>query len=115
MFEENSFNDQFKAIAKHYKYEISAPILKIYYEHLSKNLTTEEFMEALKQAVVKLPVYKGLPSPEQIVELILGSRQSLALQEWQMIVQAASRNDTEALVYLSNRGHVALSAIGGFN
>lgn len=115
MFEENSFNIRFKAIAGHYKHEMSPAILKIYYEHLSENLTEEEFIQAMKQSIVKLPFYKGLPSAEQFVDLIKGSRESKALQEWQMIVQAASRNDNEALAYLTNRGHIALSAIGGLN
>ncbi len=115
MFDRTIFIDQIKPIAIHYKHEMSEPILKIYYEHLSENLTEEEFIQAMKQSVVKLPAYRGLPSAEQFVELILGSRESKALQEWQIILQAASRNDSEALTYLSNRGHIALSGIGGLN
>lgn len=113
MFDEAVFYNQFKAIASHFKHEMSGPILKIYYEHLSENLTEEEFIESLKQSAVKLPVYRGLPSADQFVELIKGSRESKALQEWQMIVKASAANDIDQLAYLSTRGHVALSAIGG--
>lgn len=115
MLEEQKFKQYFELIANHYKHEVSPPILKIYYEHLSENLTEEEFMQAMKQSVVKFPFYKGLPSAGQFVELILGSRESKALEEWQIILQASSRNDSESLAYLSNRGHIALSGIGGLN
>jgi hypothetical protein len=115
MLLETNFNEWFKPIATHYRHEMSAPILKIYYEHLSKNLTETELMEALKKVVIKFPVQKGLPSPEQIVNIIVAPREEMALKEWQMIVKACSNNDRNQLAYLSNRGHIALLTIGGFD
>ncbi|MFW9265188.1 hypothetical protein, partial [Nostoc sp. CALU 546] len=115
MIEQSLFLERFEEIAVHFGYKVTAPVAKIYYEHLSENLTTEEFIQAAQRSMVEFPVRRQLPSPKEIVELILGTRESKALQEWQMILQAASRNDSESLVYLSNRGHIALSAIGGLN
>ena len=115
MIEQSLFLERFEEIAVHFGYEVTEPIAKIYYEHLSENLTTEEFIQAAQRSMVEFPVRRQLPSPKEIVELILGSRESHALEEWQIILQAASRNDSEALTYLSNRGHIALSGIGGLN
>ena len=114
MLEESNFHSYIKPIAEHYRHELSLPIAKIYYQHLSENLNDAEFMEALKKMAIQFPVRMGLPSPQEIVEIILGSKQAMALQEWQMIVEAARQNSNyEALTYLSSRAHIALAAIGG--
>ena len=115
MLEESVFKQQFERVAAHYSYKLTPPIARLYYKHLSENLTEEEFMQALEKVVIQFPPRMGLPSPQEIVEIIAGSKQALALQEWQLIVKAASRNRPEDLEYLSNRAHIALSAIGGFD
>lgn len=115
MIDESLFDERFAVIAAHFGYNITTPVAKIYYNHLNENLTTDEFIEATQRTMVEFPVRRQLPSPKEIVELIKGSLESKALQEWQTILQAASRNDSESLAYLSNRGHIALSAIGGLN
>jgi hypothetical protein len=115
MLEESKFNKYIEPITEHYRHELSPPILKIYYKHLSENLTDAEFMEALEKTVIRFPVRMGLPSPQEIVEIILGSREAMALQEWQMIVDAAAQDNREALTYLSSRGHIALAAIAALN
>lgn len=115
MIEESLFLARFEEIAAHFNYRMTEPVVKVYYKHLSQNLTTDEFMEAAERSLIEFPVRRQLPSPKEIVELIKGSLESKALQEWQMILQAASRNDSESLTYLSNRGHIALGAIGGLN
>ncbi|MBN3925625.1 hypothetical protein [Nostoc sp. NMS4] len=115
MIEESLFLERFEEIAGHFGYRMTEPVVRIYYKHLSENLTQEEFIEAAERSMIEFPVRRQLPSPKEIVELILGSRESKALLEWQMILQAASRNDNESLAYLSNRGHIALGAIGALN
>ena len=115
MIEQNIFHERFQVIAAHYGYEVTPPVSKVYYNHLSDNLSTEEFVEATEKAMIQFPVRMKLPSPQEIVEIIVGSKEPMALQEWQMIVKATSHNDRNQLAYLSNRGHIALSAIGGFD
>nr|MDZ8232718.1 hypothetical protein [Nostoc sp. ChiQUE02] len=79
MLQENTFKELLLPIAAYYRQEVSPPILKIYFRHLSENLTEAEFREAVEKMVIQCPARMGLPSPEQIVEIIVGSRSAMAL------------------------------------
>ncbi|BAY28151.1 hypothetical protein NIES2100_79800 (plasmid) [Calothrix sp. NIES-2100] len=111
--DEKIFVEQFKILAKHYKYEIHPTIAKIYYKYLSENFSNEEFLQVVEMALIQIPTRMGLPSAQELVDLMKGSRTAQGLLEWQAIRQAAAANDPNMLAYLSKRAHIALSAIGG--
>lgn len=115
MLEESNFKKLFKQITEYYRHEVSGPIGQIFYEYISENLTETEFVQAMELAVLHHPVRMQLPSPVEFVELIRGSKQAKAFEEWQIVRAAAGSNDIDALDRLSARGHVALNAIGGLS
>lgn len=115
MLDKTNFDKTFALLAKHYSYDVSLAIAKIYYDYLSANLEEAEYLQAIELVVLHHPVRMKLPSPVQIVELIRGSKESKAYQEWQIILKAGGSNDVDQLTYLSTRGHIALSAIGGLS
>lgn len=115
MIEQNIFDERFEVVAAHYGYKVTSPVSKLYYNYLSENLTTDKFVEATKKVMIQFPVRMGLPSPQEIVDIILGSKKDKALKEWQLIVAATSNNDRTQVAYLSNRACIALATIGGFD
>ena len=54
-----------------------------------------------------------MPSPQELVEVVKGDAQTLALQEWDLCVKAAARDNREMLSGLSSQGRSALHLIGG--
>ena len=57
--------------------------------------------------------FRFFPTVEEFVRAVKGDAQSLALQEWEVCVLAASRNDREMLTGLSSQGQSALHLVGG--
>lgn len=53
------------------------------------------------------------PTIEEFVAAVKGDAETLALQEWDLCVKAAARNDREMLSGLSSGGRSALHLIGG--
>lgn len=115
MLDQTIFEKTFKTLANHYAYDASLAITKIYYDYLSANLEEDEYLQAMELAVLHHPVAMKLPSPVEIVELIRGSKQAKAYQEWQIIIKASYSNNVDELSALSTRGHIALNAIGGLS
>jgi hypothetical protein len=86
----------------------------IWFNHLDQSLTDEELDDAVEQAVIKCrPHPSFMPTPEELVGFVKGGREIKALQEWQLVMCAAARQDESQLAYISQRGRVALHAIGG--
>ncbi len=53
------------------------------------------------------------PTVEEFVSAVKGDAQSLALQEWEVCVLAASRANREMIAGLSPQGRSALHLVGG--
>lgn len=94
----------------YYKREFTPFVQRTWYKHLSDRLSTEEFMEAVAQAVIRC---QFMPTPEQLVELIKGNEEGQALVAWQQCLLAAARSDRTIIDSLSPQGKFALTAIGG--
>ena len=84
--------------------------LKRLHQRLSQHLSTEQFVRAA-QAVFDSSRF--FPTVEEFVSAVKGDAQSLALQEWEVCVLAAARNDREMLTGLSSQGQSALHLVGG--
>lgn len=80
----------------------------VWRDYLSENLDDEELKQAVKTAIIEC---KFMPSPKELVEFVNGGKEAKAMQEWQAILRSAATNTQPS--YLSNRGVVALQAVGG--
>ena len=96
----------------YYKREFTPFVKQIWFKHLSDRLTTEEFIAAVEQAIV---CKQFMPSPQELVEVVKGDAETLALQEWDVCVKAAARGDREMLKGLSSGGRSALHLVGGLH
>jgi hypothetical protein len=81
-----------------------------WYEYLSRTLSEEELKPALQNALIS---FEFLPSPKQVIEAFKGSREVIAIEEWQACLNASKTGQT-ANVLLSPQGEKALASIGGF-
>lgn len=106
----NVFVELITELEAYYKREFTPFVKRVWYKHLSERLTTEEFHVAVEQIIVSK---QFMPSPSDLVEIIKGDAQTLALSEWDMCVQAAARNDKGMLSQLSSQGQSALHLVGG--
>lgn len=115
--DEKLFRKNIVVIGGHFGTKITEPILRIYYQHLNQYLDQDEFLRAVELAVIKIPCKSGLPSPEKLVELIQEEEEEeeevKAIIEWNTILNISARWKPENLAYLSQRGRIALDAIGG--
>ena len=84
--------------------------LKRLHQRLSQHLSTEQFVRAA-QAVFDSSRF--FPSVEEFVSTVKGDAQSLALQDWEVCVLAASRANREMIAGLSPQGRSALHLVGG--
>lgn len=85
----------------YYKREFTPFVKQIWFRHLSERLSTEEFITAVEQAIVSK---QFMPSPQELVEVVKGDAETLALQEWDLCAKAAARGDREMLRGLSSGG-----------
>jgi hypothetical protein len=86
----------------YYKRELTPFAKRVWYKHLSEKLTTDEFCAAVEWVIISK---QFMPSPQELVEVVKGDAQTLALHEWELCVKAAARNDREMLCGLSPGGN----------
>jgi hypothetical protein len=73
-------------------------------------LSTEEFIAAVEQAIVSK---QFMPSPQELVEVVKGDAETNALQEWDLCVKAAARDDREMLSGLSDARPIGIASDWG--
>lgn len=83
-----------------------------WYEGLSRHLTDDELIPALKKAMFR---YEFCPSPEKVIETFKGSFELIALEEWLTCLELAKNGNSAKDLTLSPQGEKALRAIGGFS
>ncbi|PHJ65040.1 hypothetical protein VF04_04465 [Nostoc linckia z7] len=89
--------------------------LAIWQEYLGDNLNDAELGQAVKEAIIQCrPHPSFMPTPKELVAFVNGGKEVQAIREWQDVLSAASGRK-DAIAYLSVRGKVALSAIGGLH
>jgi hypothetical protein len=82
-----------------------------WYEYLSANLADSELKSALQNALI---VFEFLPSPKQVVEAFKGTKEAIALEEFQDCLDASKSGNSENLL-LSPQGEKALRSVGGLS
>jgi hypothetical protein len=115
MISQEAFYDGMGLLMVHFEKQLDPVVLGIWKEELDQHLSDEEFAEAGRQLILFFEQrFKGhFPTAKHILDVINGSREAKALQDWQKVLTAASCGDEEQLFYISHRGRVALQAIGG--
>lgn len=115
MISQEVFDDCMILLMKHFEKQLDPTVLDAWKDELDQHLTDDEFAEAGRQLILYFEQrYKGhFPTIKQLLDVINGHKEAKALQEWQSVILAASRGDESQLAYISQRGRVALHAIGG--
>lgn len=96
----------------YYKREFTPFVQRIWYRHLSDKLTTDQFSASVEAAIV---THQFMPTPEELIEIVRGSRETIALEDWEKCRLAASRADYSIGEHLSLSGKFALRTIGGIS
>lgn len=106
------FSQLVDELQTYYKREFTPFVQRVWYKHLSAQMTTEEFVNAIEQAIVSK---QFMPTPDELVESVRGDSEVLALTDWELCLKAAARADRVMIQSLSPQGQSALHLIGGLN
>lgn len=115
MITDQIFEQGMNLLMSHFEKQLNPLVLALWKDELDEFLSSEEFTKAVKQLILYFEQrFKGhFPTVKHILDIVNGSKEAKALQEWQSVLLAASRQDESQLAYISQRGRVALQAIGG--
>lgn len=113
MISDDVFKRGISLLQKHFEWEIDADILAVWRTYLNSELNDAEFMQAAMHTVLHVP-FRFRTTAGELVEIVKGKKEATAIQEWRAVLDASGHSDAqERLCYLSDRGKVALQAIGG--
>lgn len=110
MIADAKFERGITLLQQHFNRTLSEDVIAIWREYLDDTLDDEEFTQAIKEAILSCEFF---PTAKKLAEFVNGSKEAKASQEWQSVILAANRGDESQLAYISQRGRVALHAIGG--
>ncbi|PHJ59619.1 hypothetical protein VF14_32635 [Nostoc linckia z18] len=114
MIDDAKFKRGIALLQQHFNRTLSDDAIAIWREFLDDNLSDEDFTQAIKEAVLSCEFF---PTAKKLVEFAIGALEVAAIQQWQIIVTAASTvSETwikELLGSLSERSRASLQAIGG--
>lgn len=106
-----AMGDFFDSYGAKFSPETNALAYSAWYEYLSQNLNRNELLAALKNALIQ---FEFRPSPKQVVEAFKGSKEAIALEEFQDCLEASKNGNSENLL-LSPQGEKALRSVGGLS
>lgn len=110
MIDPQVFEQEIAILMDWFNRDFEPETLKRLHQRLSAQLTTQQFVKAA-QAV--FDTSRFFPTVEEFVSAVKGDAQTLALQEWDLCVLAASRANREMIAGLSPQGQSALHLVGG--
>ena len=110
MIDPQVFEQEIAILMDWYNRDFEPATLKRLHQRLSQQLSTEQFVRA---AQTVFDSSRFFPTVEEFVSAVKGDAQSLALQEWEVCVLAASRASREMIAGLSPQGQSALHLVGG--
>jgi hypothetical protein len=112
MIDPQVFEQEIAILLDWFNRDFEPETLKRLHQRLSKQLSTEQFVQASQ---IVFDSSRFFPTIEEFVAAAKGDAETLALQEWDLCVKAAARNDREMLKGLSSGGQSALHLIGGLH
>ena len=110
MIDPQVFEQEIAILMDWFNRDFEPETLKRLHQRLSKKLTTEQFVQASQ---VVFDSSRFFPTIEEFVSAVKGDAETLALHEWDLCVNAAARNDREAIAKISPQGQSALHLVGG--
>ncbi|MCG6137676.1 MAG: hypothetical protein MET45_24075 [Nostoc sp. LLA-1] len=111
MIDQQVFDYGMNLLNSYFNKVLDDTIKGIWLEYLSSELTGEEFLAAVKNALLHS---RFMPTAGELVGFIHGGKELKALQEWQVILKASTNSqDSSGIAYISTRARVALQAVGG--
>jgi hypothetical protein len=110
MISDEKFQRGINILQQHFSRTLIPEAIAIWKEYLNDQLDDSEFAQAIKECILGCEFF---PTAKKLAEFINGGKEVKALQEWQVVILASSRGDEGQLAYLSQRGRVALHAVGG--
>lgn len=125
MIDPKAFNAQIVFLSTQaFNRELTRETKGLYYEALSPNLTTDQFLYACRKVFEEEPRF-NFPPPAKFLEKVTASLEDQATVEWQRILAAASKGvellgkgfqiDPANLPQLSQAGWKALTGLGGLS
>ncbi len=112
MIDPQVFEQEIAILMDWFNRDFEPETLKRLHQRLSEKLTTEQFVQAAK---IVFDTNRFFPTVEEFVSAVIGNTETNALQEWDLCVNAAARNDREMLTRLSPQGQSALHLVGGLH
>ena len=112
MIDPQVFEQEIAILLDWFNRDFEPETLKRLHQRLSKQLSTEQFVQASQ---IVFDSSRFFPTIEEFVAAVKGDAEALALQEWDVCVKAAARDDREMLKGLSSQGLEALHLIGGLH
>jgi hypothetical protein len=110
MIDPQVFEQEIAILMDWYNRDFEPATLKRLHQRLSQHLSTEQFVRA---AQTVFDTSRFFPTVEEFVSAVNGDALSLALQEFEVCVLAASRASREMIAGLSPQGQSALHLVGG--
>ena len=106
------FAELLNELAGYFNKSITPFVRKAWYKKLGSQLTNEQFVNAVEQAITSK---QFMPTAEELLEAVKGNSDIVALEEWGKCLLAASRGDREVVSTLSPAGQVALKSVGSIH
>ena len=111
MDNQQSFLESLTALSEIFDKKLSAPMIKMYWSTL-KEFTDEQVGEAMVQA---LNSFKFMPKPSEIRELIQGSADDAAVDEWANILNQIQKIGSHGKPKLSQESARVVDQLGGWS
>ena len=101
MIDPQVFEQEIAILMDWFNRDFEPETLKRLHQRLSKQLSTEQFVQASQ---ILFDSNRFFPTIEEFVAAVKGDAEALALQEWDVCVKAAARDDRKMLMGLSSQG-----------
>ena len=110
MIDLSVFEQEIAILMDWFNRDFEKATLKRLHQRLSQQLTTAEFLQA---AIAVFDKSRFFPTVEEFVSAVKGDPETQAMQEWELCIKAAARNNRDLIARLSPQGQSALPLVGG--
>lgn len=114
MIYKNTFLTVVNDLGEYYNRKLGEVVIRVWFNYLSERLSTEEFILACEQALIKS---QWMPTPEMLVEYAKGASNLQVQADWDKCLKKAANADftqPSDLSELDEAARYALNAAGGF-
>jgi hypothetical protein len=101
------FTREIALLAERFNRDLTGPVIALYYDMLSHQLSTDEFTQACRALFFGGTFF---PRPAELIHAVRGSAEDRAQLEWMELLEKHNRGER---ANLSHAGREAYKAIGG--